>query len=155
MLNGEGERFMERYDPPPWSSPPRRSWPSPARWRSRKAAAPPRRVYFALKHLTPDGVDFVWSKFVEFLDQNGDKRSEFRKLLPRLLELAKTQDLEWGTRCTSWWRHQVNERTETGVPGLYAAGECSGGLWGSVRVASATTQVGAQGRIAGEACRTT
>ncbi len=110
-------------------------------------------VYFALKHLTPDGVDFVWSKFTEFLDENGDKRSEFRKLLPRLLEMAKTQDLEVGNAVHFMVGGiKVNERTETGVPGLYAAGECSGGLWGSVRVASATTQVGAQGRIAGEVC---
>jgi len=111
-------------------------------------------VYFALKHLTPEGIDYLWSQFREFLlEKNKDKRSEFRKLLPMLLERAKTQDLEVGNAVHFMVGGiKVNERTETGIPGLYAAGECSGGLWGSVRVASATTQVGAQGRIAGEVC---
>jgi succinate dehydrogenase/fumarate reductase flavoprotein subunit len=111
-------------------------------------------VYFALKHLTPEGIDYLWGQFRQFLlEENKDKRSEFRKLLPMLLERAKTEDLEVGNAVHFMVGGiKVNERTETGIPGLYAAGECSGGLWGSVRVASATTQVGAQGRIAGEVC---
>ena len=43
----------------------------------------------------------------------------------------------------------VNERAETSVRGLYAAGECSGGLFGANRVASAITQILVQGAIAG------
>jgi succinate dehydrogenase/fumarate reductase flavoprotein subunit len=110
-------------------------------------------AFFALKHLTPDGVDFIWSKYKEFLDENKDNRPEFRKLLPYLLERSKTEDLEVGNAAHFMpGGIKVNELTETGIPGLYAAGECSGGLWGSVRVASACTQVSAQGRIAGEVC---
>ncbi|HUO41682.1 MAG TPA: FAD-binding protein [Methylomirabilota bacterium] len=44
----------------------------------------------------------------------------------------------------------VNERTETNIKGLYAAGECSGGLFGANRVASAITQILVQGAIAGK-----
>ena len=44
----------------------------------------------------------------------------------------------------------VNERTETSIKGLYAAGECSGGLFGANRVASAITQILVQGAIAGK-----
>jgi succinate dehydrogenase/fumarate reductase flavoprotein subunit len=44
----------------------------------------------------------------------------------------------------------VNERAETTIKGLYAAGECSGGLFGANRVASAITQILVQGAIAGK-----
>ncbi len=45
---------------------------------------------------------------------------------------------------------KVNERTETSVPGLYAAGEASGGLFGARRVASALSEAMVQGSLAGE-----
>lgn len=48
----------------------------------------------------------------------------------------------------------VNERAETKIKGLYAAGECSGGLFGANRVASAITQILVQGAIAGKSAAT-
>jgi succinate dehydrogenase/fumarate reductase flavoprotein subunit len=45
----------------------------------------------------------------------------------------------------------VNEHASTTLKGLYAAGECSGGLFGSNRVASAITQIFVQGVVAGKA----
>jgi len=44
----------------------------------------------------------------------------------------------------------VNEHAGTTLKGLYAAGECSGGLFGANRVASAITQILVQGAIAGK-----
>jgi succinate dehydrogenase/fumarate reductase flavoprotein subunit len=44
----------------------------------------------------------------------------------------------------------VNERFESGVPGLYAAGECCLGAFGSNRVFSAITEMLVQGLTAGE-----
>lgn len=44
----------------------------------------------------------------------------------------------------------VDERASTTLKGLYAAGECSGGLFGANRVASAITQILVQGAIAGK-----
>ena len=44
---------------------------------------------------------------------------------------------------------RVDERQATTLKGLYAAGECSGGLFGANRVASAITQILVQGAIAG------
>ena len=154
LLNAGGERFMERYDPSTLEQSTKEIVAIAGEMEVEDGRGSPHGgVYFALKHLTPEGIDFVWNKFREFLDDNKDKRSEFRKLLPVLLERAKTEDLEVGNAVHFMVGGiKVNERTETGVTGLYAAGECSGGLWGSVRVASATTQVGAQGRIAGEVC---
>lgn len=154
LLNGEGERFMQRYDPTTMEQSTKEIVAIASELEVEAGRGGPHGgVFFALKHLTPEGVDFVWNKFTEFLDENDDRRSEFRKLLPKLLEMAKTRDLEVGNAVHFMVGGiKVDERTETGIPGLYAAGECSGGLWGSVRVASATTQVGAQGRIAGEMC---
>jgi succinate dehydrogenase/fumarate reductase flavoprotein subunit len=154
LLNSEGERFMQRYDPSNLEQSTKEIVAIAGELEVEAGRGSPHGgVYFALKHLTPEGIDFVWSKFEEFLDENKDKRSEFRRLLPQLLERAKTEDLEVGNAVHFMAGGiKVNERTETGVPGLYAAGECSGGLWGSVRVASATTQAGAQGRVAGEVC---
>jgi succinate dehydrogenase/fumarate reductase flavoprotein subunit len=48
----------------------------------------------------------------------------------------------------------VNKRAETKIKGLYAAGECSGGLFGANRVASAITQILVQGAIAGKSAAT-
>ena len=43
----------------------------------------------------------------------------------------------------------INEKMETCVPGLYAAGEASSGLFGACRVADATTEMMVQGNRAG------
>jgi len=48
----------------------------------------------------------------------------------------------------------VNEHAEIKIKGLYAAGECSGGLFGANRVASAITQILVQGAIAGKSAVT-
>ena len=48
----------------------------------------------------------------------------------------------------------VDEQASTTLKGLYAAGECSGGLFGANRVASAITQILVQGAIAGKSATT-
>jgi succinate dehydrogenase/fumarate reductase flavoprotein subunit len=48
----------------------------------------------------------------------------------------------------------VDEQAATSLKGLYAAGECSGGLFGANRVASAITQILVQGAIAGKSAAT-
>jgi len=45
---------------------------------------------------------------------------------------------------------KINENCETNLPGLYAAGECAGGLWGDNRFAAATTEIVVQGAVAGK-----
>jgi succinate dehydrogenase/fumarate reductase flavoprotein subunit len=79
-----------------------------------------------------------------------DSRYEFTTLLPELLEKMKTEDVEVGNGAHYMGGGiKINENTETNILGLYAAGECSGGMWGAVRVASACTEAGVQGKIAG------
>jgi len=45
---------------------------------------------------------------------------------------------------------RINERMESSIPGLFAAGECAGGLFGSNRVSAATTEMLIEGAVAGE-----
>lgn len=45
---------------------------------------------------------------------------------------------------------RVNEQMETCIPGLYAAGECAGGMFGANRVSAATTEMLVEGARAGE-----
>ncbi len=45
---------------------------------------------------------------------------------------------------------RVNEQMETRVPGLFAAGECTGGMFGANRVSAATTEMLVEGAKAGE-----
>ncbi len=45
---------------------------------------------------------------------------------------------------------RVNERMETAVSGLFAAGECTGGMFGANRVSAATTEMLVEGARAGE-----
>lgn len=44
---------------------------------------------------------------------------------------------------------RVDEEMGTGVPGLFAAGECTGGMFGANRVSAATTEMLIEGEIAG------
>lgn len=44
----------------------------------------------------------------------------------------------------------VDENMRTGVPGLFAAGECASGVFGANRVADAVTEMLVQGYKAGE-----
>ncbi|MDR1419804.1 MAG: FAD-binding protein [Treponema sp.] len=45
---------------------------------------------------------------------------------------------------------QVDEKMQTGVPGLFAAGEVTGGTFGANRVSAATTEMLIQGAMAGQ-----
>ena len=44
---------------------------------------------------------------------------------------------------------RINEDMGTGLPGLFAAGECTGGMFGANRVSAATTEMLIEGNIAG------
>ncbi len=44
---------------------------------------------------------------------------------------------------------KIDEEMSTGLPGLFAAGECTGGMFGANRVSAATTEMLIEGRIAG------
>jgi succinate dehydrogenase/fumarate reductase flavoprotein subunit len=45
---------------------------------------------------------------------------------------------------------KINSNMETSLPGIFAAGECAGGLFGANRVSSALTEMLVEGAVAGE-----
>lgn len=49
---------------------------------------------------------------------------------------------------------RVDTSMSTGVPGLFAAGECTGGMFGANRVSAATTEMLIEGNIAGKSAAT-
>ena len=109
-------------------------------------------IFFSLKHTRKRFIDMLIKVATHRIkNEMKDTRYEFTTLLPELLEKMKTEDMEVGNGAHYMGGGiKINENTETNIPGLYAAGECSGGLWGAVRVASACTEAGVQGKIAGE-----
>jgi len=107
-------------------------------------------VYFSMKHLPENLFDTLAEAYPDWRFQGDD----FSELMVKMrdgyaAEVGPAAEyFEGGIR--------INERCETSIPGLYAAGECSGGLFGANRVAAATTEMVVEGEIAGrEAARTT
>jgi succinate dehydrogenase/fumarate reductase flavoprotein subunit len=153
LVNNKGERFMEQYDPDNLEQSTKEIVSIASQLEAEEGRGGPHGgVYFTTKHLRKRFIDAIIKIAGQRIkDEMKDNRYELTKLLPELLEKSKTEDIEVsnGAHYMSGGI-KVNENTETSLPGLYAAGECSGGLWGSVRVASACTEVGVQGKIAGE-----
>jgi len=153
LLNKNGERFMQDYDPENMEQSTKEIVSIASELEIEKGRGSPHGgVYYSLKHTRKRFIDML-IKVAEHRIKNEykDSRYELNELLPELLEKCKTVDIEVGNAAHYMSGGiKVNENTETSIKGLYAAGECSGGLWGSVRVASACTEAGVQGKIAGE-----
>jgi len=105
-------------------------------------------VFFSMKHLPENLFDTLAEAYPGWRFQGDD----FSELMVKMrtgyaAEVGPAAEyFEGGIR--------INERCETSIPGLYAAGECSGGLFGANRVAAATTEMVVEGEIAGrEAAR--
>ncbi len=153
LLNNKGERFMERYDPENMEQS-HKGFVSIASQLEIEAGrgSPHGGVYYSLRHTRKRFIDMLIKVAGHRIkNEYRDTRYELTTLLPELLERCKTEDIEVGNAAHYMSGGiKVNENTETTIKGLFAAGECSGGLWGSVRVASACTEAGVQGKIAGE-----
>jgi succinate dehydrogenase/fumarate reductase flavoprotein subunit len=153
LLNNKGERFMENYDPKNLEQSTKEIVSIASEIEIEEGRGSPHGgVYFSLRHNRVRFIDML-VKVAKHRIKNElkDTRYEFTTLLPELLEKCKTEDIEVGNGAHYMGGGiKVNENTETSILGLFAAGECSGGLWGAVRVASACTEVGIQGKIAGE-----
>jgi len=153
LLNSLGERFMEKYDANALEKSIKGIVSIASELEVEAGRGSPRGgVYFSLSHLGADMIDMIIQGIkIQFLEQFQEKRHEFTHLLPELLEECKGDNIEVGNAAHYFLGGiSVNERMETSIPGLFAAGECSSGLWGAARVASACSQAGVQGKIAGE-----
>jgi succinate dehydrogenase/fumarate reductase flavoprotein subunit len=101
-------------------------------------------VYFSMKHMPENLFECLEKEYPGWRFQGDD----FSELMAKIragyaAEVGPAAEyFEGGIR--------INERCETSLPGLYAAGECSGGLFGANRVAAATTEMVVHGKIAGE-----
>lgn len=147
MLNSEGERFMEKYDPARLEHTSKevlslgiisevlagRGTPNGGVWWSFKDADKAR-----LKEIIKNtgkgsfffeaGLDDLWQKLLN----------------EGIFEVGVAAHFMIGGI-------RVNRNGETNIKGLYAAGECSSNLWGATRVASACSQVCIQGMFAAKA----
>ena len=142
LLNRKGEEFLGKYFKPEmmdlalhteWN----KLLLSFAEFREiEHEGTPGGGVYFSMKHC-PNEV------FETIQDHIPGLRDAYPDMIARLasgysLEIAPSAEYFEG----GIW---INERYETSIPGLYAAGECSGGTFGSNRVSAATTQMLVQG----------
>ncbi len=151
MLNNKGEEIMLNYDPRIaeiaattefnkniWSI-------ACARTVSAGAASPHGGVYWSMKHL-PQSVfsDTLAGRFPNWRWQ-GEDFSDLIEILRKgkSIEVAPAAHyFEGGI--------SINERCETRIPGLYAAGECGSGVFGANRVCDARTEMVVFGGVAGE-----
>jgi succinate dehydrogenase/fumarate reductase flavoprotein subunit len=77
-------------------------------------------------------------------------RDAFIKMKSKLGDVSKTDtEFEVAVGCSyTCGGIKINEKMETTVPGLYAAGEVTGGMFGARRVASALTEAMVDGAVA-------
>ncbi len=153
LLNNKGERFMEKYDATNLEQSTKEIVSIASQLEIQEGRGGSHGgIFFSLKHTRKRFIDMLIKVATHRIkNEMKDTRYEFTTLLPELLEKMKTEDMEVGNGAHYMGGGiKINENTETNIPGLYAAGECSGGLWGAVRVASACTEAGVQGKIAGE-----
>ncbi|MCD6529136.1 FAD-binding protein [Candidatus Bathyarchaeota archaeon] len=151
LLNGAGERFLDKYDERIVELATKTEWNKLllSLFTMREVldgkGSPHGGVYFSLRGvpwekvenslaaLIAPGWKFQGTDFSRMMDElrNGG-----------LVEVAPAAHyFEGGIK--------INEKCETNVPGLYAAGECATGLFGANRVAAATTEMLVEGAVAG------
>ncbi len=149
LLNRYGNAFMTWEDPKVAKLAATSEWNkllySKASMREVRAGrgGPLGGVFFSMKHLPTNLFDEFEKRYPGWHFQ-GDDFSELMEKIRKgyAPEVAPAAEyFEGGIR--------INERCETSISGLYAAGECSGGLFGANRVAAATTEMVVEGEIAG------
>lgn len=150
LLNADGERFMERYAPR-------------LRERSTKEivavatalevragrGSPHGGVFFSLEGTSREEFEAV----VKGISLYAQGSIQFKVGFPRLAEqLFEGRVFEVGNLMHYMMGGiRADENGQATVPGLFAAGECTGGLWGASRVSSAISEAVIHGRIAGHA----
>ncbi len=148
LVNRTGERFMEFYDPRMLEHSTKEIISIATEKEVREGRGSPHGgVYFTLKGVTPE----EFSAGAEAMKMWEQTSYQFAKIMPRLArEAFEGQDYEVGNLFHYMMGGvRTDEHTATTLPGLFAAGECAGGLWGANRVASALSEVVIQGRVAG------
>lgn len=143
LWNAKGERFMERYDPERKEASTRAILSRAIQGEVVEGRGSPHGgVFLDLTRNDPETLERLAAPFMKKLEPHGiDIRRD-------PIEIAPAVHYFMGGV-------EIDARCETGVPGLYAAGEAAGGVQGSNRLSSnSLTEVNVFGRIAGrEAAR--
>ncbi|MGC8837613.1 MAG: FAD-binding protein [Anaerolineae bacterium] len=150
LTNREGERFLEKYDPvmvqigtsTEWD----KSFVSYASAQEIRAGkgSPHGGVFFGVEPEAWDAFDRQVEAHYPNWRYKGADFSELRRMLREGEPVEVGPAVEYFEGGIS-----VNERFETSLPGLHAAGECATGLFGANRVAAATTEMLVTGALAG------
>lgn len=108
-------------------------------------------IYFDFSRNSPDRIGAAFDEIIEEFSAlyrkgfyHGDSLEEYRDLCiaNKRMEVGLGNEYSVGGIL-------INERMETTVPGLYAAGECTSGTFGANRVADAVVEMIVQGTRAG------
>jgi len=148
LLNARGERFMERYDPRLLERSTKEIVSVATALEVRAGRGSPHGgVFFTLEGTDREAFEAV----VKAISQYAEGSIQFREGFPRVAREAwEGRVFEVGNLMHYMMGGiRVDENGQTTVPGLFAAGECTGGLWGASRVSSAVSEAVIQGRIAG------
>jgi len=151
LLNANGDAFLAWEDPKVAKLALTSEWNkllfSKAAMREVRAGrgTPLGGVYFSMKHLPTNIFDALEEEHKGWRFQGDDFSDLMNRMRDGLaVEVAPAAEyFEGGIR--------INERCESSLEGLYAAGECTGGLFGANRVSAATTEMLVEGTIAGDA----
>jgi succinate dehydrogenase / fumarate reductase flavoprotein subunit len=109
-------------------------------------------VYYDFSHMSDDEIRDMFDKVIEELAKfyrkgfyHGDDLRVYRDLAikQKRLEIGLGNEYSVGGIV-------INEKMQTSIPGLYAAGECSTGLFGANRVADAVVEMIVEGYEAGQ-----
>lgn len=150
LTNREGERFLEKYDPNMVRIGTSTEWDkafvsfaSAQEVRAGKGS-PHGGVFYGVEPEVWDAFDRQVEAHYPRWQYKGMDFSELRRML------REGEPVEVGPAAEYFEGGiSVNERFETSLPGLYAAGECATGLFGANRVAAATTEMLVTGALAG------
>jgi succinate dehydrogenase/fumarate reductase flavoprotein subunit len=151
LVNSKGEDFLSKYDPTvvkfgtsmEWN----KSFVSVATALEvlEGRGSPHGGVYYEVGDMSWEEFESRVTKYYPNWKYKGIDFSELGKMLEdgRPVEVGSAAEYFEGGIV-------VNEKFETTIPGLYAAGECTASLFGANRVAAATTEMLVEGTIAGE-----
>lgn len=150
LENGEGERIFDKYDPDMVAYANRTEWNKSfisyitAKEIRAGKSSPHGGVYLRLG-------DIPWAAFEAGVNQFYPGWKFHGADFPEVgRKLKSGEGVEVGPGAEYFEGGvAVNERYETNVPGLYAAGECASSVFGANRVAAATMEMLVAGAIAG------
>jgi fumarate reductase (CoM/CoB) subunit A len=145
--NGLGDRFMRRWDPVLIEGVTRDLWSIGVATEVLEGRGSEHGgMYISLSHLPGDVVDYVGkSQRRGWINHSGFDFNPFIEMMKEGLAP------EFANYCHFWMGGiKVNADGETNIPGLYAGGECAGGVNGANRISGvALTQCIVQGARAG------